>query len=287
MMNKKKFDFNEEDADRFVEDLRKNPKLSGYDINKFNANLYYMMLKSEEHCSSCKGLHECKNSIKGFTCYVDTKSNTLKARACKYKEAEEAFLKDSRFFKTLFEPENVMKSTLEGFTLSNDSRKRAYNKAVNFITSMKNNKNSEGVIFYGDFGVGKTYLLSAIANELSKNGINVILAYYPDLVREIKNSLNNPEKLESTIKQLKEVDVLMLDDLGSENLTAWLRDEIFGPIINYRAQASLPVCISTNYKGEELLRHFATVYDTTDTVKATRIMQRIMSCAGKFTKIEK
>ena len=286
-MNKKLFKYDELAANQFVEELKRDPRLKGFNINSENANLFYMSLKSMEGCKNCKGLDYCKNSIKGFTSYVDEKSQTLKACECKYMQQLKAFEENTKLFKTLFEPENVLHSTFEEFDLSNESRNKAYTKACNFVEAMKASKENEGLIFYGDFGVGKTYLLSAVANELSKNGINVMLAYFPDVVREIKNSIGNANKLEESINNLKEVDVLMLDDFGSENLTPWFRDEILGPILNYRAQAHKPICISTNYKSNELAEHLALTGEGRDTVKAARLMQRIQVCGGKFTKIEK
>ena len=55
--------------------------------------------------------------------------------------------------------------------------------------------------------------------------------FYPDLVRKVK-SLIQDNKLEQGITELKNVDVLMLDDFGAENSTAFIRDEI-DPFISY------------------------------------------------------
>ena len=38
----------------------------------------------------------------------------------------------------------------------------------------------------------------------------------------------------------------MLDDLGSENMSAWLRDEVLGPVLNYRVLECKPLFISSN-----------------------------------------
>ena len=58
---------------------------------------------------------------------------------------------------------------------------------------------------------------------------------------EIKNKLKYNSTFKLTFENqtfdlnyLKSVDVLLLDDFGSENMTNWLRDDVLGPVLNYR-----------------------------------------------------
>ncbi len=262
-----------------VDSLKGEPLFSGADINDDNALAYLEVFNSVKHCKNCKGLNECRNNVIGFTKYFDTKSNTVKAEMCKYKQSLEKKEYDSRLFKTMFMPSNVLEYTLDTYTLDTPKRKAAYKCATRFI---ENPNHVKGLFLSGTFGCGKTYLLACVANELSKRGTSVILAYFPDLVREIKNNITNGEKLEEIINRLKTVDVLMLDDLGSENLSSWLRDEIIGPILNYRYEAGTSVCISTNLSSEELLQHFSKTSDSTDTVKAARLMKRLVGVSPNY-----
>ena len=94
--------------------------------------------------------------------------------------------------------------------------------------------------------------------------------------------MTNGERLEEIINRLKTIDVLMLDDLGSENLSSWLRDEILGPILNYRYEAHKPVCISSNLSIEELSEHFSKTSDSIDTVKGARLMKRLQGVCGNY-----
>ena len=98
---------------------------------------------------------------------------------------------------------------------------------------MKNNEFVQGLYIYGAFSTGKTYILGCIANELARNNIKSLIIYFPDLVVELKSAIGTP-RFEELLNHLKSVDVLLLDDLGSENMTPWLRDEILGPVLNYR-----------------------------------------------------
>ena len=117
-------------------------------------------------------------------------------------------------------------------------------------------------------------MLSAIAIELIKKNVGVLFVYMPDLVRTIKQGIveNN---LEQRINQLKQIDVLMLDDFGGEHMTSWFRDEVLMPVIQYRLSTKLPVFISSNYTLENLTNFLAAASDKDDKFKAVRLIQRI------------
>jgi primosomal protein DnaI len=71
----------------------------------------------------------------------------------------------------------------------------------------------------------------------------------------------------------------MLDDLGSENMTPWLRDEILGPVINYRMMAKKPLYISSNLNPKDLQNHFSIDDTKPSNLKAERILSRMTSLA--------
>lgn len=267
-------------GESLVDRLKTNPLLANEDITESNALAYFEVLDSIKHCKGCKGLLECPNNIKGYTKFYDKSTLNIKAKECKFKQLANKKEADSKLFNTMFMPENVLSYDLINYNTDTAERKKALRYANKFISGVKSGE--PGLFLSGEFGLGKTYLLAAVANELSKNGVSVILAYFPDLVREIKNNMTNGAKLEEILNKLKTVDVLMLDDLGSENLTSWLRDEIIGPILNYRYEAKKPVCISSNLKLAELNEHFARTNDSYDTVKAARIMKRLSVISSAY-----
>ncbi|MDY0278164.1 MAG: ATP-binding protein [Acholeplasma sp.] len=164
---------------------------------------------------------------------------------------------------------------LEDFQIANEDRKRAFEFATSFLNNYQKNHYEKGLYVYGKYASGKTYLLSAIANELASREINVLLVFMPDLVRNIKQGITDGD-MDEKINILKQADVLMLDDLGGENMTAWFRDEILLPIIQYRLSAKLPLFISSNLSMEELAEMFAIGKgNELDYVKSVRIIQRI------------
>lgn len=169
----------------------------------------------------------------------------------------------------------LQEANLKDFKNMNDSREKVLNYAYEFLLNYSKDNYEKGLYIYGPYSTGKTYLLSAIANELAKREINVLMVFMPDLVRTIKQGISSGD-LETKINLLKQADVLMIDDIGGENMTPWFRDEIFLPIIQYRLSAKLPVFFSSNLDMKDLMDALTiSKGNELDYVKSVRIIQRI------------
>lgn len=187
---------------------------------------------------------------------------------------------------TTYHNDYLIHAKLADFSLFNDERREALQASNQFILGFKKGDFIRGLYFYGKYRTGKTYLLSAIANALLEKNVSVVFAYFPDLVRNIKNAFSD-NSLEPKVKQLKTCDVLILDDVGGEFMTAWFRDEIFGPILQYRLTVGLPILISSNYKMSDLHGVLAEAKDGIDEVKAMRIIMRIRELTKEIKLSEK
>ena len=125
----------------------------------------------------------------------------------------------------------------------------------------------------GSFGSGKSYIINALLNELGKEGVICISVYYPSLLKTLKEGFKT--NYEERLKEIIECDVLLLDDIGAENNTAWARDEILGTILQYRMDNGLSTFFTSNLNLEELEEHLKTTTNSTDKIKARRIIERI------------
>ncbi|WP_294974334.1 primosomal protein DnaI [uncultured Leuconostoc sp.] len=149
---------------------------------------------------------------------------------------------------------------------------------VDILTQLlkKDDAYVQGLYLYGEFGVGKTYLMGALANALAANNIDVMLVHFPSFSVDLKNTIGkNSEVREKLIMQTKTTTVLILDDLGAENLSMWIRDDILGVILEYRMQNELTTFITSNFDMNEMTTYLSETRDDRDTGKAARLMQRI------------
>lgn len=81
------------------------------------------------------------------------------------------------------------------------------------------------------------------------------------------------------ISRMKFSDVLFLDDIGSESISAWTRDEILFPILEYRMNNRLKTYFTSNYTLEELKLRYGRVREENSEVASLRIIERIRTLA--------
>ncbi len=226
------------------------------------------------NCKGCKGLGQCKNKMLGYVKYPDVDGEIMifSYRACKYKKKE---LKDTNENITYFEiPEVLKNAKMSEVDIEDKNRTKLLKYINNFIKKYTKGEKIKGLYLHGSFGSGKSYILSALINELAKDNVYANIVYYPNLLRKLKESFND-NSYESELEGIMNCDILLLDDLGAENNTPWSRDEILGTILQYRMDNDLSTFITSNLNLEELETHLKATKDSTDKVKARRIIERI------------
>ena len=254
----------------FIKDIQK--EFPEYEINEKNVIDFPLLLDSNKRCAKCKGLEYCDNETSGHKLVYD---GAFKYSPCKYLVEKNKKAKNRNLIKTLYLPTKILEAKIEDFDTNTESRKKIFAKINEFITATRNGEYAKGLYLYGTFSIGKTYTLACIANELARNNIESLLIYFPDLVTDLKNAIADNNRYESLINMLKSIPVLMIDDLGSENMTPWVRDEILGPIINYRVLENKPVFVSSNIKPADLKTHLAIDKTNASIMKAERIISRM------------
>lgn len=233
--------------------------------------------KSEySNCLKCKNLAECKNKICGHAFLPNVKNGKLDFiyKACKYtlkKEEEEAYLKNVY---SSHEPFEITHASFKDIDLKDKSRLPVIEALTIFIENYRNGKNPKGIYLHGSFGSGKSYLISALFNELAKDGVKSCIIFYQEFLTELKGKFGTGDFNES-LERLKKAKLLLIDDIGAENVTSWSRDDVLCPILQYRMQENLPTFFTSNFTLDELENHFSTTKDGVEIVKAKRLMERV------------
>ncbi|MGW8249119.1 MAG: ATP-binding protein [Anaerolineales bacterium] len=108
------------------------------------------------------------------------------------------------------------------------------------------------LVITGGYSTGKTHLAAAIANYRSDLGIPVMFAYIPDMLQNLRATFqpSSTTTFERRFDMYRKAPFLVLDDLGSQSITAWSREKIY-MLFNYRYVAELPTVITTpDFKDE-------------------------------------
>ena len=197
-------------------------------------------LEEEEHfCPRCQD-----------TGYVDGKKCQ-----CFLKLQGELLYRQSRMGAVL-ERENFSKFQLERFDnkekLGQCGNKtlREYIKEIrDYLTNYCEEypKNNRSILFTGSTGTGKTYFLHSIAKALLDRGVSVLYFTATGLFEYFSKRMRE----EDTEDYIEEVDVILIDDLGTEFSNSFTTSRFFA-LLNQRILDRKTMLISTNLNFKEL-----------------------------------
>ncbi len=223
---------------------------TGVDSSKANTpTISSTSAGAEEVCPLCGGLGYVRENVpvghpdfgKLFPC------------RCKLAEIEQRRLDNLRALSNLDHLSHMTFDTFmpEGAGLPPD---KARNLRWAFDEARRYAAEPEGwLIFFGGYGCGKTHLAAAIANQSVEQGEAVLFVVVPDLLDHLRATFSphSPVRYDERFEQVRNVPLLILDDLGTQSSTQWAQEKLF-QILNYRYNARLPTIITSNHSLEEI-----------------------------------
>jgi len=220
---------------------------------------------------------DCSNFVKGHVPELYVENQHIKIRylpcPCKIKHDEARF--NAHLITSHHMQRDTLDAKLEDIYMDRRDRLDVAMAANQICEKIKNQeKQIKGLYLYGPFGTGKSFILGAIANQLKTEKIPSTIVYLPEFIRALKGGFKDGS-FESKLARVREANILMLDDIGAEEITPWARDEVLGPLLHYRMVQELPTFFSSNLSFEELEYHLSVTRDGTEKTKAARIMERI------------
>jgi len=149
---------------------------------------------------------------------------------------------------------------MKGYTLGNfrptvsNAAGRARVKVDGYLEDWEENREAgKGLYFCGGVGTGKTHLAVAVMNELiRRKRIPSLFVTVPELLDNLRETYNKPGRnLDEWMDVVQNAEFLVLDDLGSERTTEWVRERIF-VIVNHRYREALPTVFTSNIGPKDL-----------------------------------
>jgi len=168
---------------------------------------------------------------------------------CPYNRAEYDDERKARLRKLsnldAFEEKNFGNFSVDLPMLSPDqvqSLSTAFNMAKRFA-----DKPEGWLILEGTYGCGKTHLAAAVGNERLEHGDHIIFITVPDLLDHLRSAYGPTSEMgyDQTFDRIRNSSLLILDDLGVENPSAWAQEKLF-QLLNHRYSYELPTVITTN-----------------------------------------
>ncbi len=228
------------------------------------------ILTELDHCQKCKGLYECQNAYRGHVSMLEKKEGETYFTyvPCKYKK-KEAELKS----KKMSEEKINERARMKDIDVKDKNRANVIRWLDHFYEEFDFSKKMKGLYLHGNFGCGKTFLISALLHELEeKKNASVEIIYFPEILRTLKSDW---ELYDMRIKRYQTIDILCIDDIGAEKVSEWGRDEVLGTILQSRMNANLTTFFTSNLTLNELESHFLLNDSSEEKIKSRRIMERI------------
>ena len=129
-------------------------------------------------------------------------------------------------------------------------------KSISFIENF-DDPNEKNIIFTGSTGLGKTFMINCIANEILKQGKTVLYQTAPIMLDSIiDEKFGNTENKINLQENILNVDLLIIDDLGAERVNDLKITELFTIINSRLLNPKLKTIISSNLTIEELFKTY-------------------------------
>ena len=171
-------------------------------------------------------------------------------------------------------PQSYRKITFADIALDDVARVDTFESLVDFVANYPS-PDQKGLYIYGDMGVGKSFMLAAMAHELSETKkVTTTIIHYPSFTIDVKNGIKDGSVKEQ-IDAVKQAEVLVLDDIGAEQFSSWIRDDVLQVILQHRMIEELPTFLTSNYSFADLEAKLSNGRQGDETWQAKRVMERI------------
>lgn len=152
-------------------------------------------------------------------------------------------------------PRKFLGKTLQSFKTTTAPKRQIVALAQDYLRNFRrgDTQSGRGLLLVGREGTGKTHIAVAILRGVLEKGFSGRYWNVPELFLELRRVINGEGKCSEgdIFDEAREVDLLVLDDLGAEKTSEYVLDRLY-VLINGRYENDLATVITTNRSIEEL-----------------------------------
>ena len=254
---------NEEKADATLATLRKDVVWTEIESNLRQAEIDYAMSDGKEKTAAEKLMTTLTAKRDAYLKSHGLTADDLKPHyfcaKCNdsgYVDGNACDCLDDEICKLIIAESNIMNRS---FTFDNSTETDKENLGV--YKSLKKiclgQSDKSNALIYGNTGSGKTYLLTACANLCADDGKSVLLLTAYTLNGLFLDAhMSDLASHQAIMDGLIDVDVLLIDDLGTENVYKNVTAEYFFSLINERMARKKQTFISTNLTLQDIRERY-------------------------------
>lgn len=222
----------------------------------------FMGMDGEDHVFTNKAISENNAYNTPAFCRCDAGSMKLKEWTEMTQHKEISLLKKRERAIALMEKSNIgrrfKERTLDSFKTTSPKTKALKKLAEDYVKEWPNNRAvGRGLFLCGNVGVGKTHIAAGITQRLIyDHGVQSLFLPVPDLLQRVRGSISTDGGVNDLLKLYSNVELLVLDDIGTERVTEWVAEFLY-LLINARYEAMLPTLYTSNMTPNEIISKMA------------------------------
>lgn len=145
---------------------------------------------------------------------------------------------------------SLQRATLDNYEPTSDELAKAKQQVTDYINNFDGTSN---LLLYGSYGTGKSHLSISATKKVIEAGYSSLFLSLPKLLTKIRDTYNDDQMTEDRLlEHIREVDLLVLDDLGAEQVTEWSNSKLFEVMDSRSGKATI---YTTNLGSAELRDH--------------------------------
>lgn len=223
-------------------------------------------------CDTCGSARYYQNNNFVIVCNCKCQEEAI-AKERKKRKAEENLLKFQKLKSLSLLGKRYDNATFETIDINRPSDfVDAVKRCKRYCENWDNvRKQGLGIYLYGDVGTGKSHLTACIGNYLLSKMIPVLFTNFFEISKQIKKSFSDNSITESDfIEKLATIDLLIIDDIGTEQMVkngekTWLQDKIYD-VVNARYVNKKPTIFSSNESLVQLVEDCGLMKKTVDRI---------------------
>ena len=166
------------------------------------------------------------------------------------REEEEERQRRERMYIASLKANGIQEQHFYSWTFANAEQNGDIQMAQRYVSQWEKAKEQNlGLLLWGGVGTGKTYIAACIANALIEQKVPVLMTNFSKVLNQMGAMYS--EDRYKYISDFSKFPLLIIDDLGVERSTEYVREQIFA-IIDERYKANLPLIVTTTLTIDEL-----------------------------------
>ena len=248
-----------------------------------NAPKIYDFSEDIKNCKNCQGLKYCNKEPKFLVTNITYEDGVVDRNLLPCKKYLEQIN-----FKKRFEVIDFGEEFLDNYIakdVSNVNSKSKKEVLRKYKESALLKKSNEWIFIKGDMSTGKSFFAATLCVDAARNKAFESISFVdvPERFKQLTDlAFQKSPKFVELLDKIKNSEMLVLDDLGNEFRSDFVRDNVFFPILSYRAKNKLFTLITSNYSIEDICTMYSTNAASKPKIEQIRQMLNLM-CKGEIT----